>query len=139
MMRKFLPSLRQNIIAQIGLLLCLFLVSYAGLIIGHSLLEQRQVYLQGLLKNEETKLELSHILQKDLLDVNVKLIEMSKSVSDVEVTRILKIIGSKYAEIMDLLQVVEQGGVKTVAYSVNFDNVPFNIRGGSVNCEVKLP
>ncbi|WP_321370177.1 PAS domain S-box protein [uncultured Desulfuromusa sp.] len=110
------------IIAQISLLLCLFLFSYAGQKIGHSLLEQRQDYLHSLLKNEHNKLEFSYILQQNLLAINVKLHEMSSAGSKAEIDHILKILQGLQTEILEILKVIEIGGEKKITYSVNFGN-----------------
>ena len=56
----------KHVIAQIGLLLGLFLISLIGLKIGRSLLDERQDYLHELVYNEENKIALSTTLQKRL-------------------------------------------------------------------------
>ncbi|MEA3544179.1 MAG: PAS domain S-box protein, partial [Thermodesulfobacteriota bacterium] len=97
-------------------------VSYAGLKVGHNLLEQRQSYLQSLLENEQVKLELSRILQNNLLAVNVKLHEMSRAGSLPELSHALTGVKSLREEIKDVLRVVESGGEKQINYFVNFGN-----------------
>ncbi len=112
----------KNIIAQIALLLAVFLVSLTGLNIGHGLLERRLEYLQRLQENEQVKLELANLLQKNLLEINVKLQEMSNANSLGAMSRDMELVGLKAGEIADILGVIEKGGVKVEAYPVNFGN-----------------
>ena len=115
-----MKSFKKNIIAQIILLLCLFMVSFAGLHFGQGLLHKRQNYLQGLLDNEQVKMELSHILQKKILAINVKLHDMSNAASITEMRRTLTFLTVLKAELMEILVVIDQGGTKTVNNLVNF-------------------
>lgn len=121
-MKYSFKRLSGNIIAQISFLLCLFLISYAGLKVGHRLLNQRQTYLQSLLTNQQGKLELSHILQKKLLVLHVKLHEISNAASIAEMNYILSAMHDVRAEITEILQVIEKGGDKKISHSVNFGN-----------------
>ncbi len=116
---KLLPK---NIIIQISVLLCVFLMTYAGQKIGHHLLEQRQNYLHSLLENEQNKLELSYILQEKLLILNVKLHEMSNAGSQAEINHVVGLLQGLHNEIFEILEVVESGGEKKITYSVNFSN-----------------
>ncbi len=125
-----LQTFQKNIVAQIILLLCLFMISFAGLYFGQELLNKRQSYLQMLQDNEQVKTELSHILQKKILAVNVKLHDMSNATSIHEMRRTLTSLAVLKAEIMELLVVLDQGGKKTVNNLVNFgfdDGVSHNL------------
>ncbi|MCF6267854.1 MAG: PAS domain S-box protein [Desulfuromusa sp.] len=115
-----LQTFQKNIIAQIILLLCLFMISFAGLHFGQGLLNKRRSYLQMLQDNEQVKTELSHILQKKILAVNVKLHDMSNATSIDEMRRTLTSLSVLKAELMELLVVLDQGGKKTVNNLVNF-------------------
>jgi len=115
-----LQSFKKNIIAQIILLLCLFMISIASLHFSQGLLHQRQNYLQALLDNEQVKMELTHILQKKILAINVKLHDMSNATSIAEMRRTLTFLAVLKAELMEILVVVDRGGTKTVNNLVNF-------------------
>ncbi len=56
--------LKNSILAQIIVLIGLFFVSMGTLEICHSIIDRRSGYLAGLLDNERSRVEISHILQK---------------------------------------------------------------------------
>lgn len=113
---------RQNIIAQIALLLAVFFVSLLGLNVGHGVLKKRLDFLQHLQVNEQVKLELSHLLQKDLLAINVRLQEMSNTNSLTELSRHTSLISQLKDNIADVLAVIDKGGGMIESYPVNFGN-----------------
>ncbi len=115
-----LQNFKKNIIAQIILLLCLFIISFAGLRFGHGMLNERQDYLQMLLENEQVKMELSHILQKKILAMNVKLREISTATSISEFRRTENSITILHAELMEILVVIDRGGMQKINNLVNF-------------------
>ncbi|SEA21911.1 PAS domain S-box-containing protein [Desulfuromusa kysingii] len=121
-MSNILKLFHRNIIAQITLLLCLLLVSYAVQMFGHSLLDQRRDHLHLLLNNEQQKLELSYLLQKNLLAVDVKLHQMSNAESVSEIETVLTLLHGYQKEILNILAVLELEGEKTLTYTVNFGN-----------------
>lgn len=114
--------LSNSILTQIIILIGLFVFSIAGLRQGHSLLEKREAYLGELLLNEQNRLELSHILQNKLLSVETKLLDMASVSSYQEVDHHVSILGTLYADIQDVLSVIEAGGTVEEEYPVNLEN-----------------
>ncbi|MFK5926604.1 MAG: hypothetical protein QM483_08245, partial [Desulfuromusa sp.] len=115
-----LKAFHKNIIAQIVLLLCLFMFSIVALHIGQGLMQKRQSYLHMLLENEQVKMELSHILQKKILAMNVKLGDMSTTTSITELRRTKTFLSVLQAELMEILVVIDHGGTMQINNLVNF-------------------
>lgn len=122
MIKRRLQQLHQNIIAQILLLLCLSGMSLIGLHGGHALLEERHGYLNGLVENEQVKMEISHLLQKKLLEINSGLHDLSNGNSSGEIERAVEKLVVLQAEIVQHLQVLELGGSIEESYPINFAN-----------------
>lgn len=112
----------QNIIAQIRLLLGLSIVVLIGLNYGHSLLTQRNQYLDGLLHNEQVKVELAHLLQQKLLSINIGLHDLSNVNSTGELHLVKRTLHTLQNDIMRYLLVIEHGGTSEDSYPVNFGN-----------------
>ena len=116
-----LPSFQKNIISLIVSLLCLFMISFVGLHFGQRLLENRHNYLQMLLDNEQVKMELSHILQKKLLAVNVNLQNMAIAGSSAEMAYTLTSLSKLKVELVEILKIIDKGGKKTFNNLDSFD------------------
>ncbi|MBN1957721.1 MAG: PAS domain S-box protein [Desulfuromonadales bacterium] len=115
-----LKHLKQPIIAQITVLVGFVLFSLAGLKAGNILLEQRQNYLQGLVKNEQIKVEISHVLQKKLFEINVKIHDLANVNSASEMNRIFRRFETLRHDVDRTLEVLHQGGEWVESYPVNF-------------------
>lgn len=115
-----LKSFHRNIIAQIVLLLCLFMFSIVALHIDQGLMQKRQSYLQMLLEKEQVKIEFSHILQKKILAINVKLRDMSMATSIAELKREMTFLSVLHAELIKILVVLDQGGSQQINNLINF-------------------
>ena len=115
-----LQTFQNNVVAQIILLLCLFMISFAGLCIGQGLLKERQGYLRMVPENEQVKMELSHILQKKILAMNVKLRDMSTTTSITDLRRTKTFLSVLQAELMEILVVIDHGGTMQINNLVNF-------------------
>ncbi|MEA3462957.1 MAG: hypothetical protein U9R49_13805, partial [Bacteroidota bacterium] len=70
--------------------------------------------------NEQVKGELSHILQKKTLAMNVKLHDMSHATSINEMRRSLTFFSVLNAELAEILAVIDKGGKVTINNLVNF-------------------
>lgn len=117
-----IQTLKNSILAQISLLIGLFVISIVGLKVGHSLLEIREGYLEGLLENEQNRVELSHILQNKLLATNIHLHNLANVHSYSEMERIFKLQQQLDVDISNILSVVDKGGTLSDNYPVNLDN-----------------
>ena len=113
-------AFQKNIITQIILLLCLVVFSFVGLHVSHNILTKRQDYLQMLLGNEQVKMELSHILQKKILAINVKLHDMANAASIAELERTMTFLSALESELMEVMGVIDQGGTKHINNLANF-------------------
>ncbi len=96
------------------------MMSFSGLRIGQGLLKERQDYLQMLLENEQVKMELSHILQKKILAMKIKLHNLSTATSIAELRRTNTFLSVLLAELMEILSVIERGGTQQINNLVNF-------------------
>ncbi|MEA3362341.1 MAG: PAS domain S-box protein [Thermodesulfobacteriota bacterium] len=83
-------------------------------------MNKRLNYLQMLRDNEQVKGELSHILQKKTLAMNVKLHDMSHATSINEMRRSLTFFSVLNAELAEILAVIDKGGKVTINNLVNF-------------------
>jgi len=120
-----MSRLHENIIAQIAVLLFIAMISTGGHLIGHTLMEQRQQYLSSLLDNERVKIEIAHLLQKKLLQVNGQLHDMSNVGSVDEIVAIIEELSVLQDEILHYLYVLEHGGTIDGSYRGNFGNEKF--------------
>lgn len=118
----FIQSLKNSILAQISLLVGLFIISIIGLKIGHSQLEAREDYLAELLENEQNRVEISYILQNKLLSINILLHNLANVFSLSEMERVFKLQQELYDDISRILTVVDKGGILSDSYPVNLDN-----------------
>ncbi|SHI72952.1 PAS domain S-box-containing protein [Malonomonas rubra DSM 5091] len=115
-----LRNLQKHIVAQIVLLLIFVFVVFFGLRTSNYLLQKRSHYLSSLVANEQTKLEISHLLQKKLLQLNIKLHDMSNANSGSELNRIVDSFQQLRIQIDHILKVLEAGGIWEEIYPVNF-------------------
>lgn len=112
--------LQKHIVAQIFILIIFVLLVAIGLRTSHQMLQSRNSYLRGLLANEQVKVEISHLLQKKLLDINIKLLDMSNANSEAELNRLESAFALLRSETDKALKVIESGGVWQESYPVNF-------------------
>ncbi|MBN2705404.1 MAG: PAS domain S-box protein [Deltaproteobacteria bacterium] len=113
-------SVQQHVIAQIALLLGFVLLVSAGLKFGNHLMTKRVNYLHELVNNESVKVEMSHNLQKNLLQINVRLNELANVSSDAEMKHVLDGFAKLRAKAGVTLDTIEQGGFWEWVLPVNF-------------------
>ncbi len=136
--------LKNSILAQIIVLIGLFFVSMGTLEICHSIIDRRSGYLAGLLDNERSRVEISHILQKKIFSINVRLHDLANANSEQELVRILAQERILRQQVADILQVIDRGGELIDSYPVNLDNrevvsrklVYTNYRANRINLQV---
>lgn len=116
----YFKYLHENIIAQILILLAVIVFGFVGIFIGHVVFEKRQDYLNALLDNEQIKIEISHVLQKRLLQVNSSMHDMGNVGSLDEVIAIDKKLRVLQEEVLDCLKVLESGGTLSREVAVDF-------------------
>ena len=114
-------ALRHNITAQIFFLIVVFMICFIGFISGAHLLQNRQNYLQSLLDKEYIKTDLSHILQKKVLAVNVQIHDLSGASSMAEMQHIQKTLSNLQSELLRIIEIIAHGGRITIKNLINFD------------------
>ncbi len=114
-------TLRHNIIHQLLALIVMFSVCFLGVIYGVHLLQKRQIHLQSLLENEQNKIELSHILQKKVLAVNIRMHDLAGASSPAELKHILKALSGLQSELQQIIDIIDRGGKIEIKNLVNFD------------------
>nr|WP_320048841.1 PAS domain S-box protein [uncultured Desulfuromonas sp.] len=110
----------ENVCGQILLLLILSIVTVVGLHFGHRYLEARQSYLNELVVNEQTKVEISHLLQNKLLAINTGLQDLTHANSQTEIVQVTTRLKSLQEQILSFLHVIEVGGTADETYPVNY-------------------
>jgi PAS domain S-box-containing protein len=119
---NLIQTYKNSILAQISLLIGLFVISIVGLKVGHTLLEERERYLAELLENEQNRVEISYLLQNKLLSTNILLHNLANVFSYSEMERLFKLQQQLNDEISNILSVVDKGGILSDNYPVNLDN-----------------
>ncbi len=113
--------LRYNIMPQLLLLIVMFTVCFLGVILGTHLLQKRQTYLQSLLENEQNKIELTHILQKKVLAVNIRMHDLTGASSQPEMSHILKTLSRLQLELQKIIDIIDRGGKIAIKNLISFD------------------